>query len=423
MHEYNNLLAIILAAGKENLNTEKSLFSYKVCEKELIKRVTEQVQNAGINNILAVVGKKHEQIEKILKDKVVYTNQEESLGTGHAIIKCKDFLKNRKGKVLIMNGNLPLIESKTIEKVLKQSIENEEYATVLTAIKSGANNNFDRVIRNEKNIDIVDKIISDYNEFDINMQYEVNAGIYCFDIEKLYSALDELKPDEEGIYKITDVITYFRRFDLKTGAVIVEDPIEIEALRDIKDLQFVNKIIKNRVNNKLLEKGVIIEDLATTYIAEDVEIGKDTVIHPNTTIKSDVIIGENCEIGPNSYIREGCRLENKVKIGSFVEIKKAIVKYGTKVPHLSYMGDCEIGSNSNIGCGTITCNYDGLNKSKTIIGDRAFIGSNTNLVAPVTLGDNVFVAAGSTITEDVPNYTLAIARQRQVNKEGWNKKA
>ena len=171
-----------------------------------------------------------------------------------------------------------------------------------------------------------------------------------------------------------------------------------------------------------MKNGVTIEDIDSTYIYDDVKIGVDTVIHPNTTIKGDVVIGEDCEIGPNAYIREGCRLANNVKIGSFVEIKKAIIGEGAKVPHLSYMGDCEIGAKTNVGCGTITCNYDGFNKSKTIIGDNTFIGSNTNLVAPVTLGKNTFIAAGSTITDDVPDDALAIARQRQTNKEGWNKK-
>lgn len=178
--------------------------------------------------------------------------------------------------------------------------------------------------------------------------------------------------------------------------------------------------IKN--NQYHIEKGVIIEDINNTYIYEGVQIGENTIIHPNTTIKSDVVIGKNCEIGPNSYIREGCRLSDKVKIGSFVEIKKAVIGESTKVPHLSYMGDCEIGARTNIGCGTITCNYDGFNKSKTIIGDDCFIGSNVNLIAPITIGNNSFIAAGSTITDDVPEDSLAIARQRQINNEGWNKK-
>jgi len=209
--------------------------------------------------------------------------------------------------------------------------------------------------------------------------------------------------------------------DLKVGALIVEDSSEALGVNDRVQLEIINKILRIRINTEFMQKGVTIEDLDTTYIYDDVEIGRDTVIHPNTTIKSNVVIGEGCEIGPNAYIRENCVLANKVKIGSFVEIKKAIVGEGTKIPHLSYIGDAEIGSKCNIGCGTITCNYDGFNKSKTVIGDNVFVGSNTNLIAPVKVGDESFIAAGSTITDDVPNGSLAIARERQINKEGWNK--
>ena len=209
---------------------------------------------------------------------------------------------------------------------------------------------------------------------------------------------------------------------LKTGAVIVEDNTEILGVNDRLQLEMLTRILRLRINQEHMKNGVTIEDINNTYIYDDVTIGTDTVIHPNTIIKSGVTIGEDCEIGPNAYIREGCKLANKVKVGSFVEIKKAIIGEGTKVPHLSYMGDCEIGEHTNIGCGTITCNYDGFNKSKTVIGKNSFIGSNTNLVAPVNLGDNTFVAAGSTITDDVPSDSLAIARQRQTNKEGWNKR-
>ena len=238
----------------------------------------------------------------------------------------------------------------------------------------------------------------------------------------MLSALKELTPNNaQGEYYLTDVIKIMNDKGLKTGAVIVEDNTEILGINDRVQLEMLTKVLQIRINTQHMKNGVTIEDINNTYIYDDVEIGMDTVIHPNTTIKSNVRIGEDCEIGPNAYIREGCILADKVKIGSFVEIKKAIIGKGSKVPHLSYMGDCEIGEGCNIGCGTITCNYDGFHKSKTIIGNKSFIGSNTNLVAPVTLGDNTFVAAGSTITDDVPEGSLAIARQRQINKEGWNK--
>jgi bifunctional UDP-N-acetylglucosamine pyrophosphorylase/glucosamine-1-phosphate N-acetyltransferase len=185
---------------------------------------------------------------------------------------------------------------------------------------------------------------------------------------------------------------------------------------------FENLIKKLRKNRAHIKNGVIIEDNASTYIYDDVVIGQGTVIHPNTTIKGDVIIGKNCEIGPNAYIREGCRIADNVKVGNFVELKKAIIDEGTKVPHFIYLGDCEVGKHTNIGCGTITCNYDGVNKHKTFIGDNCFIGSNVNLVAPVKIGNNSKIAAGSTITEDVPEDSFAIARERQTTKEGYNKK-
>ena len=202
--------------------------------------------------------------------------------------------------------------------------------------------------------------------------------------------------------------------------MIVEDNTEILGVNDRTQLELLTKVLKNRINTLHMRNGVTIEDTNTTYIHDDVIIGMDTVIHPNTTIKGDVVIGENCEIGPNAYIREGCRIADNVKIGNFVELKKATIDSGTKVPHFIYLGDCEVGKNTNIGCGTITCNYDGINKNKTLIGDNCFIGSNVNFVAPVKIGNNSKIGAGSTITEDVPENSLAIARERQVNKENYN---
>ena len=251
---------------------------------------------------------------------------------------------------------------------------------------------------------------------------EINAGIYCFDIEELLIALKELTPNNaQGEYYLTDVIKIMNDKGLRTGAITVKDNTEILGVNDRMQLEMVTKILQKRINTEYMKNGVTIEDIDTTYIYDDVEIGVDTVIHPNTTIKSNVKIGNDCEIGPNSYIREGCRLADNVKIGSFVEIKKAIIGEGTKVPHLSYMGDCEIGKGTNIGCGTITCNYDGKNKNKTIIGDNCFVGSNVNFVAPVKIDNNVTVGAGSTITDDVKANSLAIARQRQTNKENYKK--
>ena len=309
----------------------------------------------------------------------------------------------------------------TLRNLVDVSNQRGESATILTMVHDNILP-YGKIIHDESgNI----KQIIEHKDCTIEQQQirEVNLGMYCFDIEQLQIALKELKNDNvQKEYYLTDVIKIMYDKGLKTGSIVVSDNAEVLGINDRMDLQILTKALQLRINTEHMKNGVTIEDINNTYIYDDVEIGIDTIIHPNTTIKSGVIIGEDCEIGPNAYVREGCRLSDKVKIGSFVEVKKAIIGEGTKVPHLSYMGDCEIGGKTNIGCGTITCNYDGFNKSKTIIGENSFIGSNTNLVAPVNLGKNTFVAAGSTITDDVPDDSLAIARQRQTNKEGWNRK-
>ena len=417
-----DIAAVILAAGKgTRMKSNKSKLVHKIYGKELVKRVVETAKKAEIEDVIAVVGYKKEQVQAVLGDSVNYAVQEEMLGTGHAVLQAEKYLKNKHGKVVVLSGDVPIIRPETIKNLIQKSIKNKEYATLVTAIYNNPTG-YGRIIRDEGGS--VEEIIEekDANEEQRKIQ-EINAGIYCFDIQELLKALKELKPDNaQGELYLTDVVKIMNGKGLRTGAFTIKDNTEILGVNDRLQLEILTKVLKMRINQEHMRNGVTIEDIDSTYIYDDVEIGVDTVIHPNTTIKGDVVIGEDCEIGPNSYIREGCRLANNVKIGSFVEIKKAIIGEGAKVPHLSYMGDCEIGAKTNVGCGTITCNYDGFNKSKTIIGDNTFIGSNTNLVAPVTLGKNTFIAAGSTITEDVPEDALAIARERQVNKEGWNKK-
>lgn len=413
-------IALVMAAGTDDrMVSKKSKLAQPIYGKEVIKRVVEAIKKAGIEEVYAIVGDNREEIETILKDQVKYIHQEQCLGTGHAIMQATDHLKDKKGKVLVINGNIPLITPETIKMVFDKSINEEEDATILTGIISEPRG-YGRIIRKDN------KIFEIIEEKELTEQYrnilEVNAGVYCFNIESLLDILSNLQQNSMGLYYITDTIKMMNQKGLKTGGVLVTDNTEILSLNTKQQLEMLTRILKIRINTMHMNNGVTIEDMNTTYIYDDVEIGIDTVIHPNTTIKSGVIIGENCDIGPNAYIREGCKLANKVKIGSFVEIKKAIIAEGTKVPHLSYMGDCEIGTKCNIGCGTITCNYDGVNKHKTIIGDNCFIGSNVNFVAPVTIGDNVLVGAGSTITNDIPSDALALARERQINKEGWNKK-
>lgn len=418
----NKVIALVLAAGKgTRMKSEKSKLVHKIYGKELVKRVVETAKKSNVDDIITVVGYKREQVQIVLGDSVKYAYQEEMLGTGHAVLQAEEYLKDKQGKVVVLNGDVPILRPETLKELIQKSIDNKEYATILTAIYNNPTG-YGRIIRDVGgNIkEIVEE--KDATEEQKKIQ-EINAGIYCFDIQELLKALKKIEPNNsQKEYYLTDVVKIMNEKGLKTGAVIVKDNTEILGVNDKMQLELLTKVLKLRINQYHMRNGVTIEDIDNTYIYDDVEIGTDTVIHPNTTIKNDVIIGKDCELGPNSYIREGCRLANKVKVGSFVELKKAIVGEGAKIPHLSYMGDCEIGAKTNIGCGTITCNYDGFNKSKTIIGENSFIGSNVNLVAPVTLGKNTFVAAGSTITNDVPDDSLAIARQRQMNKEGWNKK-
>lgn len=416
-----NMMALIMAAGKDSrMKSKKSKLVNQIYGKEVVKRVEEAVRKAGIHDITAIVGENKVQIEEVLKEEVKYIEQEDSLGTGHAISSARKLLEGKSGYVLILNGNIPLIREETLQRIIKKAKDSKSAACILTAMMKNPLG-YGRILRDENGVvkEIIEEI---YLTDEQNLINEVNAGIYCFDIKALLQSIGEIKQGKDGKYNITDIIKIMADKGLKVTANIAEDNTEIFSVTDKVSLEMLTRLLRIRINTFHMRNGVTIEDMNTTYIYDDVKIGVDTVIRPNTTIKSGVVIGEDCDIGPNAYIREGCVLADKVKVGSFVEIKKADIGYGSKVPHLSYMGDCKIGEKCNIGCGTITCNYDGFNKSKTIIGDHSFIGSNTNLVAPVTLGNNVFVAAGSTITDDVEDDSLAIARQRQVNKKDWNKK-
>ncbi len=412
---------IIMAAGKgTRMKSNKSKLVHKIYDKELVRRVAEVAMKVGSDEIITVVGHLKEQIQEVLGDSVKYAYQEELLGTGHAVMQAAKFLEGKKGKAIILYGDVPILRPETLNNLLSKSIKNKEYATLLTAIYENPTG-YGRIIRDEGgNIKaIVEE--KDANMFEKEIK-EINSGIYCFDIEELLSALKKITPNNvQGEYYLTDVIKIMNDKGLKTGAVIVEDNTEILGVNDRAQLELLTRVLRMRINSEHMANGVTIEDSNSTYIYDDVKIGTDTIIHPNTTIKNGVIIGDNCEIGPNAYIRENCIIGNDVKVGNFVEIKRTKVGNKTKLPHFIYLGDTEIGEECNVGCGTITCNYDGKEKHKTKIGDRAFIGSNVNLVAPVTLGDDVLIAAGSTITEDVPSGKMGIARERQINKDRKNK--
>lgn len=417
-----NVITLIMAAGKgTRMNSKKSKLVHKIYDKELVKRVVELAQKIDSDEIITVVGYLKEQVQEVLGNSTKYAYQEELLGTGHAVMQAEEQLKGKKGKVLILYGDVPIIRPETLKNLISKSINNKEYATVLTAVYDNPTG-YGRIIRDqggsvreiveEKDADVIQKEIK-----------EINSGIYCFDIEELLLALKQVNNNNaQKEYYLTDVIKIMNEKGLKTGAMIVDDNTEILGVNNRAQLELLTKVLRMRINSEHMKNGITIEDSSSTYIYDDVVIGTDTVIHPNTIIKNGVVIGSDCEIGPNANIREKCVLADNVKVGNNVELKNTTVGEFSKVPHFIYLGDCEVGKNCNIGCGTITCNYDGKEKHKTIIGDNCFIGSNVNLVAPVKIGNNVKIAAGSTITEDVPDDTLSIARERQINKVGYNKK-
>ena len=417
-NEEHYVMTLIMAAGKgTRMNSNKSKLVHKIYDKELVRRVVDLAKKIGSDDIVAVVGHLKEQVQSVLGDEVDYAYQEELLGTGHAVMQAKKYLRGKKGKVVILYGDVPIIRPETLKNLISKSIKNKEYATLLTAIYENPTG-YGRIIRDEGGN--IKGIVEEKDADPLQKKHikEINSGIYCFDIPELLHAIDKIKPNNaQGEYYLTDVIKIMNDDGLKTGAVIVEDNTEILGVNDRAQLELLTRVLRMRINSYHMKKGVTIEDSQTTYIYDDVKIGTDTVIHPNTIIKSGVSIGENCEIGPNAYIREGCKIGNNVKVGNFVELKKVKIADNTKVPHLTYLGDCEVGSDTNIGCGTITCNYDGKNKNKTKIGNNVFVGSNVNFIAPVKIGDDALIAAGSTITENVPNGKLAIARERQILKD------
>ena len=447
--------ALILAAGQgKRIKSNLPKVLHKVCGKEMVKHVIDTVKKAEIQDINLIIGKGAELVEEKTKDTgVTYSLQAEQLGTGHAVKCAKKFLENKSGVVAVFTGDTPLIKQSTVESLINDHINNKNAATILTAMVDDPTG-YGRIVRDEsgKVLKIVEH--KDCNEEELKIK-EMNSAIYCFDIELLVKSLDKLNNNnKQGEYYLTDVIGILKDEGYSIGAVVtdIEETIGVNSRVQLAEAE---EILRNRINTIHMENGVTLIDPKTTYIGADVEIGKDTIISPNNILEGNTVIGENCllyqnsrikdsvignevdiqssvildskigdntTVGPFAYIRPDSIIGKSTRIGDFVEIKKATIGDGTKVSHLTYIGDAEVGSGCNFGCGTVVVNYDGKEKHKTIIGDHSFIGCNTNLVSPVKVGDNTYIAAGSTITAEVKEGDLAVARAKQRNISGWVEK-
>ena len=446
--------ALVLAAGQgKRIKSDLPKVLHKVCGKEMLKHVIDSIRNSGIDDIDVIIGKGADLVKERTSDRnVSYSLQVEQLGTGHAVKCAQEFLRNKKGVVAIFTGDTPLIKQSTIEQLVGDHIKNKNAATILTA-KVEDPTGYGRIVReNDQVLKIVEH--KDCNEEELKIT-EMNSGIYCFDIELLVNALNKLNNNnEQGEYYLTDVIEILKSEGKVIGAFIT-DYEETIGVNSRVQLAQAEEILKNRINIKHMENGVTLIDPKTTYIGIDVEIGKDTVIYPNNILEGstkigsncliyqnsrikdsiigeeveiqssvilDSVIGDNTTVGPFAYLRPETKVGKHARIGDFVEIKKSTIGDGTKVSHLTYIGDAEVGSGCNFGCGTVVVNYDGRNEHKTITGDNSFIGCNTNLVSPVNVENNTYIAAGSTITSEVKEGELAVARAKQRNIPGWVEK-
>ncbi|MFD0829582.1 bifunctional UDP-N-acetylglucosamine diphosphorylase/glucosamine-1-phosphate N-acetyltransferase GlmU [Neobacillus sp. M.A.Huq-85] len=451
----SNRYAVILAAG-QGTRMKSKLYKvlHPVCGKPMVQHVVDQITKLDIEEMVTIIGHGAEMVKAQLGDKSLYALQEQQLGTAHAVIQAEEMLAGKKGTTIVVCGDTPLIRAETMEALFNHHQELAAKATILTA-RIEDPTGYGRIIRNESGL--VEKIVEHKDATEAERAInEINTGTYCFDNEALFEALLKVSNDNvQGEYYLPDVIEILKEQGEIVTAFQTDKFEETIGVNDRIALSTAERIMRNRINEDHMRNGVTLIDPDNTYIETDVQIGQDTVIYPGTILKGRTIIGSDCQIGPHSeidtceigngtvirqsaankssiganvnigpfaHIRPDSAIQDEVKIGNFVEIKKAVFGKGSKASHLSYIGDAEVGNNVNIGCGSITVNYDGKNKYLTKIEDDVFVGCNSNLVAPVTVGKGAYVAAGSTITMDVPGEALSIARAKQVNKENYVQK-
>jgi len=449
----DNLRVLILAAGKSTrMNSKYAKVLHRVGGATLIQHVLRAARSVS-TDITIVIGHSAEKVRELLPESR-FVEQKEQLGTGHAVMSAHDAFKGYAGNVLVLPGDVPLVNAKTLESLANFHTEGGYSASILTTDLLNPHG-YGRIVR--KKDDEVESIIEhrDANPEILKIR-EINSSIYIFDAPSLFEALAKVGTNNaQGEFYLTDAIGILVQNRKKIGAFKIENSDEVLGINTRQELAAVDRVMRRNKCETLMTSGVTIIDPDSTFIDVDVHIGPDTVIYPSVQIQGQTFIGEdvtihsfsritNSKIGARSVVLNGCvvadstlgeqvsigpfthlrpntTLANTVKVGNFVEIKKSSLGTGTKSMHLAYLGDSTIGNNVNVGAGTITCNYDGFQKHPTVIEDGAFIGSDSQLIAPVRIGKNAYVAAGSSITDDVPPDSMAIARGRQAVKEGWVK--
>ena len=450
-----NLVAVILAAGKgTRMRSKYPKVLHKVGGKPMLQHVIDAATVAGCDDKDVIVGHEAELVEKMVGSQGKIALQAEQLGTGHAVMQTAEALKGFTGTALILCGDTPLLEGEELKKFCEAHKASGAAATVLTAVMDDPFG-YGRIVRDEKGN--VQAIVEQKDATEAQKAIkEINTGIYCMECPLMFDVLATLTNDNaQGEYYLTDVLEKLNQAGQKVGGVVTEDSDMVMGINSRKQLSVAEGVMRQRILDKLMDSGVTIMDPASTFIEGSVKIGRDTIIYPYTWLEGTTEIGEDCEIGPNArftnvkigndnhlqfiyghdcevknhvtagpyvHLRPDTVISDGVKIGNYVEVKNSNVGEGTKLPHLTYIGDSDIGSGVNMGCGCITVNYDGKKKHRTIIGDNAFVGCNTNLVAPVTVQANTYIGAGSTITKEVPENALGIARAKQKNIEGWAEK-
>lgn len=450
MKANDNLRVLILAAGKSTrMKSKYAKVLHRAGGRTLLDHVLAAARHVSAQ-IFVVVGHSADQVRSSVSD-VTFVEQKEQLGTGHAALVSREHFAGYDGDVLVMPGDVPLITASTVEAFIRFHRDGGYIASVLTADLDNPHG-YGRIVR--RGADELGSIVEHRDATpEILAIREINSGIYVFKASALFESLSKVRNENaQREYYLTDVIEILAGQKEKVGAFKVGSAEEVLGINTRQELSTVDRVLRRRTCDALMASGVTIMDPATTYIDADVTIGADTVIYPSVQLYGKTSIGEDCvvhsftrvtgsRIGSGTTVLEGCiinesvigdgvslgpychlrtsnNVADKAKIGNFVELKKTVLGKGSKSMHLAYLGDSTIGERVNIGAGVITCNYDGVHKHPTVIEDGAFVGTDSQLIAPVRIGKDAYVAAGSSITEDVPSEALAIARGRQVNKEG-----